>query len=90
MALAVHSLSTPEQRKLAVLMRMALAYADAAGAEPDAVKRSELLGGAAELLKHLRLLLVLSATNPLIDCPSVSRRLKCMCVPLPTASRPRA
>jgi hypothetical protein len=37
------SLTTSEQRKLAVLMRMALTYADAAGAEPDAVKRAELL-----------------------------------------------
>jgi hypothetical protein len=37
---AAHSLTTPaETRKLAVLMRMALTYADAAGAEPDAVKR---------------------------------------------------
>ena len=43
MAQAIDSLSTPEHRKLAVLMRMALTYADAAGAEPDAVKRSELL-----------------------------------------------
>src|SRR5262249_24906064 len=31
-----------EHRKLAVLMRMALTYADAAGAEPDAVKRLDL------------------------------------------------
>jgi hypothetical protein len=38
------SLTTPsEKRKLAVLMRMALTYADAAGAEPDAVKRAQLL-----------------------------------------------
>jgi hypothetical protein len=43
MAQAAHSLTTSETRKLAVLMRMALTYADAAGAEPDAVKRSELL-----------------------------------------------
>jgi hypothetical protein len=43
MAQAAHSLTTPETRKLAVLMRMALTYADAAGAEPDAVKRAELL-----------------------------------------------
>ena len=43
MAQATHSLTTPETRKLAVLMRMALIYADAAGAQPDAVKRSELL-----------------------------------------------
>jgi hypothetical protein len=41
MAQAAHSLTTPENRKLAVLMRMALTYADAAGAEPDAVKRSD-------------------------------------------------
>jgi hypothetical protein len=41
---AAHSLTTPaETRKLAVLMRMALTYADAAGAEPDAVKRAQLL-----------------------------------------------
>jgi hypothetical protein len=39
MAQAAHSLTTPETRKLAVLMRMALTYADAAGAEPDAIKR---------------------------------------------------
>ena len=31
MAQAVHSLTTSEHRKLAVLMRMALTYADAAG-----------------------------------------------------------
>jgi len=43
MAQAVHSLSTSEKRKLAVLMRMALMYADAAGAEPEASKRAELL-----------------------------------------------
>jgi hypothetical protein len=44
MAQADHSLTTPaETRKLAVLMRMALTYADAAGAEPDAVKRAQLL-----------------------------------------------
>ena len=43
MAQAAHSLTTSEHRKLAVLMRMALTYADAAGAQPDAVKRSELL-----------------------------------------------
>jgi hypothetical protein len=43
MAQAVYSLTTSEQRKLAVLMRMALTYADAAGAEPDASKRAELL-----------------------------------------------
>jgi hypothetical protein len=43
MARAVYSLTTSEQRKLAVLMRMALTYADAAGAEPDASKRAELL-----------------------------------------------
>jgi hypothetical protein len=43
MAQAAHRLTTSETRKLAVLMRMALTYADAAGAEPDAVKRSELL-----------------------------------------------
>ena len=43
MAQAAHSLTISENRKLAVLMRMALTYADAAGAEPDAVKRSELL-----------------------------------------------
>jgi hypothetical protein len=41
---AAHSLTIPaETRKLAVLMRMALTYADTAGAEPDAMKRSELL-----------------------------------------------
>jgi hypothetical protein len=33
---AAYSTSTSENRKLAVLMRMALMYADAAGAEPDA------------------------------------------------------
>jgi hypothetical protein len=38
MAQAVYSLTTSENRKLAVLMRMALTFADAAGAEPDAVK----------------------------------------------------
>ena len=43
MAQAIDSLSTSEKRKLAVLMRMALTYADAAGAEPDASKRAELL-----------------------------------------------
>jgi hypothetical protein len=43
MAQAAHRLTTSETRKLAVLMRMALTYADAAGAEPDAVKRAELL-----------------------------------------------
>jgi hypothetical protein len=43
MAQAAHSLTTSENRKLAVLMRMALTYADAAGAEPDAVKRAQLL-----------------------------------------------
>jgi len=42
MAQAAHSLTTSEHRKLAVLMRMALTYADAAGAEPDAVKRLDL------------------------------------------------
>jgi hypothetical protein len=41
MAQAVISIS--EKRKLAVLMRMALTYADAAGAEPDTVRRAELL-----------------------------------------------
>jgi hypothetical protein len=43
MAQAANTLTTSEQRKLAVLMRMALMYADAAGAEPDASKRAELL-----------------------------------------------
>jgi hypothetical protein len=44
MAQAAHSLITrAETRKLAVLMRVALTYADAAGAEPDAVKRAQLL-----------------------------------------------
>jgi hypothetical protein len=43
MAQAVPSLTTSENRKLAVLMRMALTYAEAAGAEPDASKRAELL-----------------------------------------------
>jgi len=42
MAQAAHSLTTSEHRELAVLMRMALTYADAAGAEPDAVKRLDL------------------------------------------------
>ena len=37
MAQAVISIS--EKRKLAVLLRMALTYADAAGAEPNAVSR---------------------------------------------------
>jgi hypothetical protein len=40
---ATNTLTTSENRKLAVLMRMALTYADAAGAEPDAVKRADLL-----------------------------------------------
>src|SRR5262249_12692891 len=44
MAQASHSLTTSEQRKLAVLMRMALTYADAAGAgkpsAPPGGKRS--------------------------------------------------
>jgi hypothetical protein len=35
---AANTLTTSENRKLAVLMRMALTYADAAGAEPDASK----------------------------------------------------
>ena len=43
MAQANGTLLTSENRRLAVLMRMALMYAAAAGAEPDAVKRSELL-----------------------------------------------
>jgi hypothetical protein len=43
LTMAVHSVTTSENRKLAVLMRMALTYADAAGAEPDASKRAELL-----------------------------------------------
>jgi hypothetical protein len=43
MAQAANTLTTSEKRKLAVLMRMALTYADAAGAEPDAQKRAELL-----------------------------------------------
>jgi hypothetical protein len=43
MAQAANTPTTSEQRKLAVLMRMALTYADAAGAEPDASKRAELL-----------------------------------------------
>jgi hypothetical protein len=34
---------TPPLYFSSVLMRMALTYADAAGAEPDAIKRSELL-----------------------------------------------
>jgi len=32
---AANTLTTSENRKLAVLMRMALTYADAAGAEPE-------------------------------------------------------
>jgi hypothetical protein len=40
---ATQTLTTSENRRLAVLMRMALTYADAAGAEPDAAKRAELL-----------------------------------------------
>ena len=43
MTQAANTLTTSENRKLAVLMRMALTYADAAGAEPDASKRAELL-----------------------------------------------
>jgi hypothetical protein len=43
MAQATQTLTTSENKKLAVLMRMALTYADAAGAEPDASKRAELL-----------------------------------------------
>jgi hypothetical protein len=46
MAQGAHSVTTSESRKLAVLMRMALTYADAAGAEPDAVKRLPLIAPA--------------------------------------------
>jgi hypothetical protein len=42
MAQASYTTSTSEKPKLAVLMPMALMYADALGAEPDAVKRYEL------------------------------------------------
>jgi hypothetical protein len=41
--MATSTLTTSEKRKLAALMRMALTYADAAGAEPDAARRAELL-----------------------------------------------
>jgi hypothetical protein len=41
--MADETLTTSEKRKLAVLMRTALVYADAAGAEPDAARRVELL-----------------------------------------------
>ena len=40
---ATQTLTASENKKLAVLMRMALTYAGATGAEPDASKRADLL-----------------------------------------------
>jgi hypothetical protein len=40
---ATQTLAISNSQKLAVLMRMALTYTDAAGAEPDASKRADLL-----------------------------------------------
>jgi len=84
MAQAVDSLTTrsiadrsaSENCKLAVLMRMALTYADAARVEPDAVKRAELLDlcmtcwRQAQLLRQARL-----ALAPLAGCRRAARSL---------------
>jgi hypothetical protein len=54
--MATETLTTSEKRKLAVLMRMALMYADAGGAEPDAARRARAPRSVHGLLRQAHLL----------------------------------